>query len=283
MKRYRVFNFDFDSLALTLDDVNPGWDPEVIKQHQRNRDETVAYLVAQFGSANHGQKRMDYKNMGPAPFSIVAFHNKFQRQIRTALTMGSYYPALTSTCSLGERILNHLILTLREDFKESKEYKSIYRKDSYDDWSLAIDVLSSWQVLLPEATRAFRDLYNVRRKAVHFSIDTEMNDRDLAMDAYKTLKTIIQTQFPAIGGQPWFLIAPGEAYIRKDWETNPFVKRIYLPNCFLVGPDHKVDFKDGRFLVSDAKEYPDKEISDEEFVAIRTGQRTGPPEGGSKS
>src|SRR3972149_6553409 len=114
MKRYRVLNFDFDTRVRTL--VDP--------------------------------KKENFIAIDSKPFSILAFHNRFFEQIRTSFIIGSYYPALTGACALGERILNHLILTLRDDFKNSPEYKKIYRKKSFDDWDVPISILASWGTLL---------------------------------------------------------------------------------------------------------------------------------------
>jgi hypothetical protein len=89
--------------------------------------------------------------------------------------MGSYYPALTGACALRERILNHLMLTLRD----------------------------------------------------------------------------------------------GEIYLKKDWESNPFVKRVYLPNCLLVGYKHYIESLVPKMVLNDHFEYEGKEISDDEFVEMR--------------
>jgi hypothetical protein len=53
-------------------------------------------------------------------------------------------------------ILNHLLLDLREEFRGTPEYKQIHRKDSFDNWDLAIDTLEAWSVLLPDAAKGFR-------------------------------------------------------------------------------------------------------------------------------
>ena len=34
---------------------------------------------------------------------------------------------------------------------------------------------------------------------------------------------------------------PGETYIKKDYEEDPFVKLVFLPRCVLVGHKHKVE------------------------------------------
>jgi hypothetical protein len=198
--------------------------------------------------------------------------NNFFQQARRAFVIESYYPALTGACSLGERILIHLILNLRDDFNGTPQYKSVYRKESFDNWDLAIETLEAWRVLLPEAAENFRKLARVRnRAAVHFNPATDTNERGLAIEALTLLGEIISAQFSALGCQPWFLNVPGEMYIKKVAESEPFVRRVYLPNCCLVGPYHEVASitPDLRFVIRDDHPYDEREISDEEFVALR--------------
>lgn len=66
---------------------------------------------------------------------------------------------------------------------------------------------------------------------------------------------------------PWLLIAPGAPFIRKSFENDPFIRRVYLPNAFLVGPEHVLERKAEQWVASDPGRYEDREISDEECVA----------------
>ena len=54
-------------------------------------------------------------------------------------------------------------------------------------------------------------------------------------------------------------------------EASPFVRRVFLPNCLLVGPLHTVNDigPDLRITVCDDHRYEDREISDEEFCRLR--------------
>ena len=72
------------------------------------------FVVTRYGAFDAQTKAQNLKDMGNAPFSILAFHNKFLHQIRDSFILGAYYPALTGACALGERILNHLALNLLE-------------------------------------------------------------------------------------------------------------------------------------------------------------------------
>jgi hypothetical protein len=47
------------------------------------------------------------------------------------------------------------------------------------------------------------------------------------------------------------------------------VQRIYLPNCLYVGPNHKIFAVLPKVVVRDRDDYPTREVSDDEFVALR--------------
>ena len=104
------------------------------------------------------------------------------------------------------------------------------------------------------------------------SPETDTNDRTLALEAIQLIQKIIGEQFSAFGTQPWFIdLIPGEAYIKKEWEGKPFIKTIYLPNCQLVGPKHKLKMENNTWVVIDDNVYDDTEISDRDFARLRTG------------
>jgi hypothetical protein len=278
VKRYRVLCFDFDSRANLLSrEIQEHWAEEVKALHRSNNEQIIAGLVGEYGPCQFDVKLQNFLDLGPKPFSIVAFHNKFFEQCRRAFVVGAYYPALTGACALGERLLNHLILQLRDDFKATPPYKHVYRKDSFDNWVTVIDTLEAWGVLVPQAVEHFRRLNGVRNCAIHFDPETDTNDRPLALEAIKVIHDIIVSQFSAFGRQPWCLGGvPGEIYIKKEAESAPFVRKVYLPNCLLVGPFHTVETIDpvrGMTIRDDAV-YEGSEITDEEFCRLRT---QGPP------
>ena len=271
MKRYRVISMDFDARVHSLnDEIRDEWEESVKEQHRQNRRATQEALIHSFGAQSYHGKRQNFIDLDAKPLSVLAFHNRFFEQARIAFITGAYYPALAGTCALGERILNHLVLILRDDFKSSPEYKRIYSKDSFDNWDTAIDALASWGVLLPEVADEFGTLKEMRNKSLHFRPEVDTNDRELALDAIKSLSAIIGNQFSAFGPQPWFIKSiPGEIYIKKASETEPFIKHVYLPNSLHVGYKHKVESVVPRFVVNDEFEYEDSEITDEEFSELR--------------
>jgi len=162
-----------------------------------------------------------------------------------------------------------MLLLLRDYHKDAPEYKKLYRKQSFDYWPLAIDALESWGELLPEAANKFRELNEKRNRAIHFNLETEHNDKELALDAIHLIQDIVNIQFSSFGRQPWYFCVPGEIYIKKEWEEKPLIKHIFVPNSLLVGPKHKVESVFPQTIVNDQFEYEDREISDEEYYELR--------------
>ena len=268
MKRYRVLSFDFDSRALLLEPAGEHWIQEAKDLHRENQKSIIRELGQEFGTQNLEQKLNSVIELGPKPFSVHAYHNKFLEQVRKSYTCGSYYPALTGACALGERILNHLMLKLRDFHKSSPAYKKIFRKKSFDNWPDAIDALEEWEELLPDAADKFRVLNGKRNSAIHFNPETDHNDQELALDAIHLLQDIVRIQF-SFGTQPWFFCFDGEIYLKQEWESKPFVQVVIIPYAHLVGPRHRMELKGSTFYSIDEDAYEDSIISDEEFADLR--------------
>ncbi|AFJ02623.1 hypothetical protein Q7C_1474 [Methylophaga frappieri] len=270
MKRYRVLAFSFDTRArLLATEIQDSWESQVKSQWMENKRKIREGLVHEFGAQNHEEKIENFIELGASPLSLLAFHNAFLGQCRKSFVVGSYYSALVSACTLGERILNRLIIHLREYFRSTTEYKKIYRKESFDNWEYAIGTLESWEVLLPAAAEDLRQLGGIRHQAVHFNPETDQNARELAIEAIHLLQNIVEKQFSAFGSQPWYIEgARGAAYVAKQYEDFPFVKEVVIPNCVLVGPHHKLEHGSNGWIVHDEDNYEDKEITDDEFLSL---------------
>ncbi len=277
MKRYRILSFDFDSRVniLTLD-IKDTWEDNIKILHRKNKESINNELITAYGIESQEIKRLNFIDLGVKPLSILAFHNKFFEQIRISFIMGAYYPALTATCTLGERILNHLLIALRDNYKKTPEYKTI-RKNSFDNWEIPITALESWGVLIPAVVIKFRQLKEIRNSTIHFRPDIDNIARPLALEAIHCLTEIIKNQFSGFGSQPWFITnIPGEIYIKKSWESNPFIQKIYIPNCLFVGPKHKIEDLVPRVVVNDNFKYEEREISDDEFCELRKKHNSKP-------
>lgn len=276
MKRYRVTTYDFDARANLLAlEIRDDWEEQVRALHVENQRLIRQGLFEEFGTQDGATKIQNFLDLGPKPVSVIAFHNHFAQQARVAFVMGSYYPSLTACCALGERILNHLIIRLRGHYRATPEYKRVHRKQSIDDWTLAINTLESWNVLLPEAVGAFRELAVMRHRSIHFNPEIESDVRTRALEANGALNRIIGSQFSAFGQQRWFIPGiPGASYLSQEAESEPFIREIYLPHAHLVGPCHRLEWANDHFVLHDDFAYPEVEISDDDFrELLPTGAR----------
>lgn len=271
MKRYRILEMSFDSRPWMLgEEISESWEPKVQEQWRENRRHITEAVLAEYGHLQAEMKLRNFVDSGRIPFSVFAFHNRFVEQIRRSFVMGAYYPALTGACALGERILNHLVILLRDEFRTTPEYKRVRSKDSFDNWELAIGTLGAWNILLPDAAAAFRELQTIRTRSIHFRPEVDMNDRQMALEARGCLLRIVELQFGAGGGKAWTMPeTPGEIFIKKEAESWPFVKHVYLSNCHLVGPRHTPAFEGGKLVVHDDHQYDDREVSDDEYREMR--------------
>ena len=83
------------------------------------------------------------------------------------------------------------------------------------------------------------------------------------------LSDIISGQFSAFGTQPWFIPnTSGATFIKKSYENVPFVEKILLPNCRLVGHLHTLEYKNNSWIVHDSFKYEERDISDEEYAEL---------------
>ena len=172
-RRYLSWGMDFDSRSAMLSLViREEWADEVKAQHRLSSESIQKGLIAEFGEHSAKAKLENFIAINTKPLSVLSHHNALYHQIREAFVIEAYYPALVGACALGERILNHLILDMRPHFSTTSEYKKVYRKDSFDDWHVSIDVLEAWKVLLPETVAEFRALVPLRNRSIHFNLKT---------------------------------------------------------------------------------------------------------------
>jgi len=268
MRRYRIQPTNFDTRVLSLEEPKPTWDKKVIALHEKNKANLINALKLELGQNNFELKLQNFKDLGTLPFSIVSHHNALFQEARYAFIQGCYYPALTSACALGERILNHLILDLREFYPVSSVDKKSHKRKSIDDWQKAIDTLEEWRVLqASEVNEAFKDLSLLRHRSLHFNLETIETLRDDALTALSYLSTIIEKQFG-------FLVdkiisgTKGAFFLRKTEEQDPFIKKYYLKQSFHVSPYHAFRFIDSVSCVFDYKQDAQREITDDEFASL---------------
>jgi hypothetical protein len=267
-RRYLSYNLDFDTRALMLDDPEETWDEQIKIQHNERRDRLKLGLAQEFGEHNLETKIANFRAIGTKPFSVTAYHNAYFDQVRRAFVIGAYYPALVGACALGERILNHLIIDLRESYRNTPQYRQVYRKSSFDNWEVPIATLSAWNILLPGAAAAFTSLMPIRHRSIHFNPSTYETCRDDALSAIMQLREIIDQQFTVFGLRPWFIEGTrGFIFIKKSWEDHPYIRAYFHPTMPFVGPHFAISFTEG-LRYHDHSDYGDGDWSDAEFAEV---------------
>lgn len=270
-RRFTPVNYHFDTRALLLAQaIEDDWEPEIKEQRRQNQVSVREVLIHQFGTESYEEKIQNFTDLGAAPWSVVALHNVYLAQARAAFVGMDYYPALLGACGLGERILNQLVLTLRNDYADHDATKQVVDKQSFDNWKVCIKALQGWGVFTDEIARDFTTLMKRRHGAVHYRSDLDSGDaREAALEAVLLLGKLIEAVFAPIGQRPYYFSGPiGRSYVHLDSESEPFVKRFILPACVLVSPIFRFVPAAGGFDVYDDPDYGFGEppLTDEQFA-----------------
>lgn len=270
-RRFTPVAYRFDTRANMLaTSIEEDWERGISEQWRRNQSSIREVLIHQFGADHYEQKIQNFTDLGSAPWSVVALHNVYLAQVRAAFVGMNYYAALLGACGLGERILNQLVLTLRDDYVEHEATSNVAEKQSFDNWHICIKALLAWGVFSNETARNFTILMRRRHGAVHYRSELDSVDaRTAALEVVVLLSRLIEIVFAPIGQRPCYFSGPiGRSYVRLDWEDEPFVKRFILPACVLVSPIYRFVLSADEFDVYDDSDYGADQapLTDEEFA-----------------
>lgn len=272
-------SFDTRSSQIT-NEINADWEPEVITQHENNRQRVRVQLIHEYGNADHDRKIEDYAALGSAPWSAVDRHSLFLDQVRDSFTFGAYYPALVGACALGERILNEMVIRLRGSYAtHPATTKAVAINKSFPDWATCIDALVKWGVIDDPLGTKFNNLRKFRNRSVHYGTHLADSDaRDDALTAIMLIQDIIQLLFQPYGGPPRFIVGTsGHTFLSLSSENEPFVREFLLPRAVLVSPTFDMPFNmaEGWFDVLDDETYQERfpTLNDEEFAKHRRDPR----------
>lgn len=268
VRRYHPFSFDFDATPASLREPEEHWEEQVKQLHRDSRAQQIKRLEEEYGTRHVDDAIKNAIDLGSKSMSLLAYHNQLHEQARRSFIAGFYYPALVAACALGERILNHLILDLRDSFRASEHYRKVYRKESFDDWPFAVTVLTDWAILADGVGEQILALGSLRNRSIHFNPETYQSLRDDALAALRRLNVILAKQFGFFGNQPWFIEkTPGAQFIKREYETNPFVRTYLIPQSGFIGPLYGMEIsQEGHWTHLDYVDYGEGELTDEEFA-----------------
>jgi hypothetical protein len=264
MKRYRWTNFYLDTDRGLLQDPSI---PDEVKQ--AFKVDRLELLSRQYGAFDLEGKFHRWSRLQVPSLCAPIEYLELLHEVEDAFVLGAFYPALTAACCLGERILNHLVLQVRVHYVDHPRYKEAWRRESVDDWGLAISLLTDWQTLDQKQRTEFNELLGLRNPAVHFGsvLERETSSRRAVQLVYSITESLFS---PAHDRFSW---TPGEIYIKKSYETDPLTLEFVLPHCIQVGYAHTIEQVEiegsVRLAVQDNQLYDTSEISDDEFRVLR--------------
>jgi hypothetical protein len=224
------------------------------------------YLQHDFGTLDFGEKFARWKGIKYPPIGLIDEYPEKITQIVNTYSMGYAYPAVTSACCLSERILNRLVLRCRDHFKGHPDYKRIYRKDSFDDWALMLDLIEKWSLISPRAIQLFRELMPIRHQTIHYN-----DGYDFGAVVETVINKLIEAITEVFGVMNrkdiyWVFDVPGEVWVRSEAQSLPFVKEFVLPHCYFAHAQHEIDLPNGRIIERVGRT---GRLTDAEFIDLR--------------
>ncbi len=257
MRRYRVARFMIDGTRQSLNNE---------KFPREYKDHIIQRIKERYGTHDHDAKMKRYLDLKPPNFMVMPDYVNILNEIRDSYISGYLYAALTASCCLGERILNTLIIRLRDHYKKSRRYKWAKKSDSLTDWKQCIDTLLVWNVFSEDTGNDFRKLLDIRHESIHFD-----KLLDVEAKSTKTANLIMKITNDLFGVNDLnFFWTPGVPFVRKHRESEPIVRMFILPNCARVTYKHTVELgaEIGKFIILDDQSVPHKEVTDEEFIEL---------------
>ena len=267
IRRYRLMPVVFDTTHHFLGPSDPAWDSDTRQLHEENREKLVNGLRYTYGQANLEGVIQNTRELGSDPWSTIGWHIQLWRQVRHAFVSGAYYPAAVGAGALAERILNHLLRDLMDDYASTKDRKTI-TADKPPTYELALKIVKRWGFLEPEALTHFRQLGRLRNKLVHFDPRLYADVRGRTIEAVTRLRDAIDSQFGVFVERRLIEGVPGTAFVRKEVEAEPFFREYLKPVALHVSPRHSIDLDSATGLWSvTAEESVVADVdSDDEFV-----------------
>jgi hypothetical protein len=214
---------------------------------------------------------------------VVFEHTVLLNQIRSSFAHGDFFPALVGACALGERLLHQLVLALHADYVNHRATtKRVRSGHPGNEWSSLIAVLHGWGIFDNEVAEIYGQLEQLRHQAVHFDTDLNAAAREPALAALVALQQIVEHVLEPHGGPPRYIAdIPGASYLTLRAEKEPLIRRIFIPNCVLVSPAHRVEpnaSASGGWAVYDDSQYACDSLTDEEFAQrVRNSKPSQPP------
>ena len=229
-------------------------------------EEVKEKLKRELGEDQIDDKYLRWEEISKANIWILEEFNQFLDEIIKAYIQGYYYISITGACCLTERLLNRLIIKLKDHNKKSPLYKKIYDKEKQiQNWDTLKEVLEDWGILNEEQLSICKKLHRYRNDTVHYI--PEYDFKSAAPTVIKLTTKLIDSIFSVFERKDIFniFIIPGEIWVKECMIADPFVKEFILPCCSMAGAISQIEediYLENGAIVGD--------LTEEEFIKVRT-------------
>lgn len=253
----RLTKFTFDTRSNLIKHV-PSYEEDFKKSMQ-----------SVYGAADLDKKLERWANISKTQIWIVDEYNEVIDEIVSSYIAGYYYCATVSACCLTERILNRLVIKLKNYHKESDFYKKIYNwEEKIQNWDLLTKILEDWSVLDEFQITLCKKLHQLRTNTVHYVPGG--NFVKSAEESITAILSLIESLFGVFCRKDifWIFNIPGEIWVKENVQDLPFVKEFILPACNECASVYQV--QDGVYIENEA---PIGHITEEEFIRVRSERK----------
>jgi hypothetical protein len=257
----------FNASHHSLDPVGDEAGDDVRALADRERAAQIDRLRHLYGDANIEVVTANVRALGADPWSTIGWHLRLWKEVRHAFVSAAYFPAAVGAGAAAERVLNHLLVDLADDCASIADRRRIEAQRA-PMFAEALEILSRWQVLEPEAAELFEHLRVIRNDLVHFNDGLYEDLRGRSLEAVTVLRDALDAQWGVFVRRRLIEGTPGAMYARKAVEDEPFFRRYLAPVMPYVSPHHGLcfDLATGGFVVAVEEPVWADTDTDEEFV-----------------
>src|SRR3989344_8783064 len=196
------------------------------KNAPSSRAEEAERTSLMYGLHNIDEKIERKNQINNPKLWLVHDFDQFFEEIIDSYVIGSFYPVATSCTTLAERLVNLFILKMRDLYDKPllddqlKKYVSS-RNQNWQSFDLNMKVLQAWNLLSIDRRAWFKDLFDIRNRAVHFQ--SSFNPQPDSLKAIQTLHKIIDSYFSPFERKDVLRVfeIPGEIWVKEEELSNP--------------------------------------------------------------
>lgn len=209
---------------------------DTTKNLPSSHSEDIQNVVLRYGEMNTEEKLKRKKEINEVKLWLIYDFDKFFEEIIHSYIAGSFYPTATSCTTLAERLVNLFILKMRDHYGrgllDKKLQKYVYTQDqNWQSFDWNMKVLNAWGLLTPEQKKLFKDLRDIRNRAVHYQ--PSFNPEVDSLNAVKTLHKLLDSYLSIFERKDILRVfeIPGEVWVKEEKLNDPFVQAFVLPCC----------------------------------------------------